>query len=140
MPPADHQSAPSVPANSNGANHPPSPRLYSAAQLPSGQSLLPKQDLSFVKQPRRQRPVAQTSAVAVSSIASLVPLDTRNSMAALLARRHRPKKKRKGRPNCRRMMILSPATMAASSRGAIFQIATSAVPRVLNATPCAWCP
>jgi ribosomal protein L20 len=54
--------------------------------------------------------------------------------ALLLARRHLPKKKRKGRTNRRRMIILSGATTAASSRGAIFQIATSAVPRALNAT------
>ena len=96
---ADHQSTPSVP--------PPcqqqaivqiirqAPRLYSAAQLPNGQSLLPKQGS---RSSNNERPVAQTSAVAVS-IASLVPLDTRNSMAALLARRHLPKKKRKGRRN-----------------------------------------
>ena len=71
------------------------PRLHPAAQLPNGQSLLPKQGS---RSSNNERPVAQTSAVAVS-IASLVPPDARNSMAALLARRHLPKKKRKGRRN-----------------------------------------
>lgn len=53
-PPADHQRrthALGPCQQRNRANHPPRPHLYSAAQLPNAQSLLPKQGLSFVKQP-----------------------------------------------------------------------------------------
>ena len=78
---ADHQIrtlGPCKQANKNRANHPPSPRLYSAAQLPSGQSLLAKQDLLFVKQGAPT--VAQTSAVAVSIACLHTPcLDTNKS-------------------------------------------------------------
>lgn len=93
---ADHQIrtlGPCKQANKNRANHPPSPRLYSAAQLPN-RPISPIETGPAV----RQTTSAQLHEPAPSPLASLLwslPVSIRTkSMVAVLARRHSTKKER----------------------------------------------